>query len=52
MMRWPGYPRYRDASALFSIVHAAVPFAMQAMGVLEYSRHHPKPTDRALRRLR
>jgi hypothetical protein len=32
-MRWPGYPRYRDVSALFSVVYSAVLFAMQAMRI-------------------
>jgi hypothetical protein len=33
-MRWPGYPRYRDASALFSVVYqGAVLFAMRAMRI-------------------
>jgi hypothetical protein len=33
VMRWPGYPRYRDVSALFSVVYSAVLFAMQAMRI-------------------
>ena len=32
-MRWPGYPRYRDVSALFSVVYSAVLFALQAMRI-------------------
>ena len=32
-MRWPGYPRYRDVSALFSVVYNAVLFAPQAMRI-------------------
>jgi hypothetical protein len=32
-MRWPGYPRCRDVSALFSVVYSAVLFAMQAMRI-------------------
>ena len=32
-MRWPGYPRYRDVSALFSVVYNAVLFALQAMRI-------------------
>jgi hypothetical protein len=33
-MRWPGYPRYRDASALFSVVYqGAVLFAVRAMRI-------------------
>jgi hypothetical protein len=29
-LRWPGYPRCRDVSALFSVVYSAVLFAMQS----------------------
>ena len=32
-MRWPGYPRYRDVSALFSVVYNAVLIALQAMRI-------------------
>jgi hypothetical protein len=40
-VRWPGYPRYRDASALLSIVYTVVLFAKQAMG-LRAQPQHPK----------
>jgi hypothetical protein len=32
-MRWPGYPRCREVSALFSVVYSAVLFAMQAVRI-------------------
>ena len=34
-MRWPGYPRYRDVSALFSVVYSALLFAMQQAMTIE-----------------